>query len=330
MNPSGPRVLIVSNMWPGQGSAYFGIFVERQVAALRAAAPGWTFDVFLVAAARGRTDYLAAVPRLRRTLRESYDLVHAHYGLTGVTAALAGARPLVLTLHGTDVAIPWQRVLTRFAARRAERVIAVSEYLRADFGDESLPILSCGVPTDHFRLRDRREARSRLGLAQDRIVVLFPADPDLSSPHERRRKNYPLFLEALSLLPAELRDRIVPTALRNVPPPEAPWHMSAADVVVLTSLHESGPLVVKEAIACGTRVVAADVGDVRETLADAPGTAVTSHDPAEIAAAIERVLGTKDDPDAAEARRRRVFECGLDDASIARRLLSLYADVIAR
>ena len=40
--------------------------------------------------------------------------------------------------------------------------------------------------------------------------------------------------------------------------------MSAADVCLITSTRESGPLVAKEAITCGCPVVAVDVGDMHE------------------------------------------------------------------
>ena len=40
--------------------------------------------------------------------------------------------------------------------------------------------------------------------------------------------------------------------------------MLAADVCLITSTRESGPLVAKEAIVCGCPVVAVDVGDMAE------------------------------------------------------------------
>ena len=319
------RVLVVTNMWPGEGSRYAGIFVRRQVEALRAAAPDWTFDVFSFAGPRGRKDYLLAVPRLRRRLRAGYDLVHAHYGFSGATAALAGARPLVTTLHGGDVDIGWQRPFTRFAARRSALVIAVSERLRDSWGDDGLPILPCGVPTDLFRLLDRDEARARLGIDPAARVVLFPADPAIPV------KDYPLFEAAVARLPAELRGRVVTRVLGAVEPEDAPWHVAAADVVVLTSRQESGPLVVKEALACGVPVVAVRVGDVPETLGGVEGCAVVPRDPDRIAEAVAGVIeaaerGERPEP---ESLRRRIFEIGLDDGSIAVRLLALYREVLA-
>lgn len=325
----GQRVLVVTNMWPGEGSPYAGIFVQRQVEALRGAQPDWTFDVFTLAGHRGRKDYLLSVPRLRRRLRAGYDLVHAHYGFSGATAALAGARPLITTLHGGDVNLAWQRPFTHFAAWRSDMVIAVSERLRASWGDPSLPILSCGVPTDLFRPLDRSEARERLGIDAGARVVLFPADPAVPV------KDYPLFQAALERLPEPVRAGLVVRTLGSVPPPEAPWHMAAADVVVLTSRHESGPLVVKEALACGVPVVAVDVGDVPETLDGVPGCMVVPRDAGAIAGAVERVIGASGSagvfgaPDPA-VLRRRVFELGLDDPSIARRLLELYRGLLDR
>lgn len=325
------RVLVVTNMWPGEGSPYAGIFVQRQVEALRAVAPDWTFDVFTLAGHRGRKDYLLAVPRLRGRLRDGYDLVHAHYGFSGATAALAGARPLVTTLHGGDVNLAWQRPFTRFATRRSDVVIAVSERLRDAWGDPSLPVLSCGVPTDLFRPLDRSEARRRLGIASDARVVLFPADPAIPV------KDYPLFEAALQQLPEEARHGLVVRTMGDVAPLDAPWHMAAADLVVLTSKHESGPLVVKEALACGVPVVAVDVGDVRETLEGLDACAVVPRDPRAIANAVAQRLrqaapgepaGSAPGPPAASELRARVFDLRLDDPTVARRLLEIYRNAI--
>src|SRR4029453_3952497 len=62
----------------------------------------------------GGRNYPAATRRLRKRLRDDrFDLVHAHYGLAGWCARLAGAEPLVVTFHGTDVRPPVPRFLSR-------------------------------------------------------------------------------------------------------------------------------------------------------------------------------------------------------------------------
>lgn len=320
---AGRKVLVVTNMWPGDATPYAGIFVARQVEALRAAAPDWTFDVFVMAGRRGRKDYLLAVPRLRRALRTGYDLVHAHYGFTGTTAALAGARPLITTLHGGDVNLAWQRPFTWPGVAASKRVIAVSERLRDTWGDPGMPVIACGVPTDLFRPHGRDRARRTLGISDASRVVLFPADPKVPV------KDYPLFREALQRLPDDLRGSVVERSLGDVPPPEVPQHMAASDVVVLTSRHEAGPVVVKEALASGIRVVAVDVGDAAPTLAGVPGTWVTSRRPEAIAAAIAHALLDPPIEHEVEQRRQRVFDFELDDPAVARRVLEVYEEVLA-
>ena len=318
------RVLVVSNMWPGWGSIHNGVFVQRQVEALRRARPGWTFDVHTITGARGRKDYLFAVPRLRRLLRSGYDLVHAHYGLTGVTTALAGARPLVLTLHGGEIEVPWQTPVTRFAIRRSAAVIPVSRWVADGFPDVRSDIISCGVDIGLFAPRDRAEARRRLGLPAEAKVILFPAAP------REPIKNHALFRAAFERIRAELPEAVELTL--GVEPDQVVWHMAAADVAVLTSKEESGPLVVKEALAVGLPVVAVDVGDVRETLEGVPGCAVVRHDAAELADATLRVLrdGRTDAPDAAALRRARIAELELDEDSVAHRILAVYDRILGR
>ncbi|MCA1809103.1 MAG: glycosyltransferase, partial [Lentisphaerae bacterium] len=47
-----------------------------------------------------------------------------------------------------------------------------------------------------------------------------------------------------------------------------PAWLAAADVFALSSLHEGDPVVIREALACGTPVVAPRVGGIPETVPD--------------------------------------------------------------
>ena len=316
------RVLVVTNMTPRGLYAHNGIFVPRQVEALRRLRPGWTFDMESITGPRGRKDFLFGAARLRRILRAGYDLVHAHYGLTGVTTALAGAKPLVLTLHGGELQVAWQKPLTRFAIRRSAAVISVSEWLASGFPGVRHDVISCGVPTNLFTPRDRTEARRRLGLPLDATIVLFPAVP------QQPVKNYPLFQAAIERL-RERVPNVLDRALR-VDPDEVVWHMAAADVVMLTSHSESGPLVVKEALSVGIPVVAVDVGDVRETLEGVPDCEVVAHDASALAEATLRILGNpqRQTAEAVARRRGRIAELEQDDDTIARKVLAVYDRVL--
>ncbi len=97
--------------------------------------------------------------------------------------------------------------------------------------------------------------------------------------------------------------------------------MNAADCLLLTSMAEGSPVVVKEALMCNLPVVATDVADVRETLADVSPSAVCGHDPSELGAALVGVLS------AMQRSNGRSKRSDQDHSNTVRRLLSLYADL---
>ena len=124
------RVLIVANMYPSPARPSYGVFVADQVVALRATGEV-DVEVFHWDARRRPWRYALAALELRLT-RVRADVVHAHYGLSGVVALAAPRHvPLVLTVHGRDCHHPVVKRLTCLVARRAAAVVAVSAELAA-------------------------------------------------------------------------------------------------------------------------------------------------------------------------------------------------------
>jgi teichuronic acid biosynthesis glycosyltransferase TuaC len=73
-----------------------------------------------------------------------------------------------------------------------------------------------------------------------------------------------------------------------------PLYMNACDILLLTSLHEGSPDIVKEALACNLPVVSVDVGDVRERISGISGCILCKDDrPTTIAAGLAEVLSQK-------------------------------------
>ena len=103
--------------------------------------------------------------------------------------------------------------------------------------------------------------------------------------------------------------------------------MCAADCLLLTSLREGSPQVVKEAMACGCPIVSVDVGDVRERIQDIDGCFVANtRSPQELAGLLSKALQYK----GKTAGRQYIVSHGLDNVHIADRLIEIYQRILNR
>ena len=102
----------------------FAPFVEEQIAALQA------LGVQIIrygVTGKGITGYLSELPALRRLIRaERPDIVHAHFGLSGLLANLQRLVPVVTTYHGSDINVPKILRFSRIAMRLSAYNIFVS------------------------------------------------------------------------------------------------------------------------------------------------------------------------------------------------------------
>jgi teichuronic acid biosynthesis glycosyltransferase TuaC len=303
----GLRVLCFTNMWPSDDQPWRGQFVVDQVEDLRRESV--SVEVLSFHGRRSRSAYFAAAVSFQRALRAgSFDLVHAHYGLSDAVACLQRRVPVVTTFHGSDVHLPEQRRFSRFAARRSTP-ICVNRAMAAALARPDAHIVPVGVDLELFQPVAREEARRTLGL-EGRRYLLFPGR--IGHPPKR----YELFAEMLERVPAEQ------LVLDHVPREQVPALLNAADVLVMTSRHEGAPLSVKEALAVQTPVVSVDVGDVADVVRDLPGCEIAAPTPDALAAAVLRALEAGRDP----ALRRRAAEYGRRET--AQRILAIYEEAL--
>lgn len=291
--PAGPlRVSVVTNMWPTVADPSAGVFVQREVEALRRLS-GIDVDVIHVATTLSRWCYLTSWPRVEKRLRRHEPhVVHFHYGLSQLLSP-CWKGPSVVTFHGSDLRIRWQRTASlttmRLHQRRAAIVVAGEMLAHLPISvraGHSVRVVPCGVDTSLFRPMDKETARSRLGLSPRGCVLMFPASP------RRETKDYPLFERVVERVRRRLGTDVTVLKLDGVVPEVAAARYAAADVVVLTSRHEGSPVVVKEALACHRPVVSVAVGDVgRYCRGCLPCAVCDSRDPEELAALVVEAIG---------------------------------------
>jgi glycosyltransferase involved in cell wall biosynthesis len=269
--------------------------------------------------------------QLRRVLG-GVDLVHAH-GLKAGWLAVMGARtrrhrpPVVVTVHNIILdetsgrAARIMRILERRVFKGADALVAVSPevggYVQQHTSRPVRVIRPLGPPPEALRPRD--EVRDRLGVAEGQPLVVCVA-------RLHPQKGLSTLIEAASLLrtggadvrvaivgegplAADLTDQIRARGLDGAvllagPSDNAPDELAAADVVVIPSVWESGPLVLAEALVLCRPVVATPVGLVPEVIREGvSGRIVPIGDARALAAAVAGLIA---DPVAAQ----RMAEAG--------------------
>jgi teichuronic acid biosynthesis glycosyltransferase TuaC len=271
------RVLSVTNMYPTHRWPAFGTFVFNEVQSLRRA--GVEVDVLLINGRASLWNYLLGPIQLWRALaRKQYDLIHAHYVLTGVITRLQWGLPVVLTHHGPEVlGYPrWQTWLSKLVTRFFDQVIYRTEEMRHALHDDDGWVIPAGIDLDTFAPRLRSEARAALNLPDDRPLVLWAGE------YWRPEKCFGLADDAVQLVKQEIPD-VELVVLTKKPQEVVPTFMSACDALVLTSSLEGSPNVVKEAMACNLPIVSVRVGDVPEIINGTDGCDLAERDPADIA-----------------------------------------------
>lgn len=311
------RVLVVTNFEPDAEAPHRGRWVVDQVEALGKLG----VDVELMTFPPGRGNYLPAAREIRRRLdRQRFDLVHAHYGLVGMSAWLAGAKPLVVTFHGTDVRHPQVGRISRFLAGRVALAAPASKALfeveggRRGLGRSGarVAVLPCGPDLSRFEPLPMDAARAELDLSPEGRYLLFPADP--SRPEKRAG------------LARALANRVDATLLEGgrIEPERMPMWMSAADAVLVTSLYEGFGLASLEALACQRPVLTTPVGVAPAATAGLEGVLCEEFDLDRWATFLGPVL----DEGGREVPGARLAASRFDAERMAERVLVAYREVL--
>lgn len=299
----------------------------------------------------------SALRSARQLLAEGFhfELIDAHYfypdGVAAALVARALGKPLLITARGSDVNLIAQHALPRrmmlWAARQAAACVGVSQALVNVMRDLGMPadrlhMLRNGVDLDRFQVLGQAQARKQIGHEGQPLL--------LSVGNLIPLKGHDLCIDALGLLlPQYPQARLIiagsgpdgATLARHaahrgvsdrvhivgaVPNTELAQWYSAADCLLLASSREGWPNVLLEAMACGTPVVASNVGGIPEIVSNPRlGRLLPQRDAAAIAASIAEVMGARLDRSAVSAHAQ---EFGWQDTS--QRQHKLFAQLAQR
>jgi glycosyltransferase involved in cell wall biosynthesis len=255
-------------------------------------------------------------PVVARLLEEfSFDLIDAHYFYPdGVAAVMLGRRfgkPVIVTGRGTDLnLIPQYRAARRmiqWAAHNAAGIVTVCEALKRQLvllgvPERRITVLRNGVDLERFRPVDRESVRARLGFGGTTLLSVGNLLP---------LKGHDIVIRALPMLPGcnlviagqgpehmrlvglagELGVAHRVTFAGVLSQEDLRQYYGAADVLVLASSREGWANVLLESLACGTPVIATNVGGTSEIIRSAAaGVLIEQRTPEAIAHAVASLL----------------------------------------
>ena len=276
-------MLFITNMYPArQGDALvYGIFVRNEVEGLK------KLGVQVDLVAKNTFNPLLYIPfviqSIYKLLFTEYDIIHAHYvPHSALIPAILKTKPLIVTFHGTDGRVyPWKNkvnfLLTKFVVDRSDKIVSPNNEIKKMLVDRmnvdplKIHALHHGTDTEIFKPVSKQYARKVTKLPASKHVVLFVGTLARQKGISyilraaQKRPDVLFVLIGRGQLNANLKNCLILEQKRHE---DLPVWMCAADVLVLPSETEGTPSVIQESLACGTPVVASDVGGCPEAVRD--------------------------------------------------------------
>lgn len=264
----------------------------------------------------GTVAHLRAARNLRKLIqKEKPDIVHAHYSICGYVAAMSTLflKPkVVVSILGSFPKKSLKFRVVRFFIKHVWDRTLVKSQRTADQLGLNLPVIPNGVNLDQFHLINHCDARKACQFADGKKYVIWCSHPS------RSEKRYPLAQDAVALLHD---DNVILYPVYDHPHDDIVRYMCAADTLLLTSVSEGSPNVIKEAMACNCPIVSTDVGDVRWITENVAGTYVADHDdPVSISTCVRKAL----EFNSRTRGRDEIVRKGLTSGCIADRIIDLY------
>lgn len=261
------------------------------------------------------------VPLHRLIKTEKPELIHAHYSLSGIVATLTfTSKPIIVSLMGSDV-LSTNKIIflfTKFLSKFFwNQTIVKSVEMHKVLAVQKAIVMPNGVDLNTFKPETIEATRQKLNWSTSHFHILFASDPN------RPEKNFILAKSAI-----EIVKRTIPNIevhfLKGLNTSQMVDHYNAADLLLLTSLHEGSPNVIKEAMACNCPLISTNVGDVDEVIKDTEQSYLVKFKAEDVAEKIIQILNNS------KRSNGRIKIQKLSSEKIAERLIELYSKTILR
>ena len=348
------KILHITNMFPNSKRPEYGAFIKSQI--LSTVKKGIKVDVLFINGYSSKFNYIRALIKILKLnfSRKKYDLLHAHYGVSGIIARFQLRYKLLVSFCGSDVlgvSSPispelgssktsdkhWQKRVHSYSGfppflisilsnlmvlsslvlcRIVDSVIVKTIEMKEKLRRYDAHVIPNGVNFTHFKTRTKAVCRNYLGLETNKSFVLFIGNPERTD----NRKRYDLAEDSVKFLKKNVNEAEL-LVVFGVPQKLIPLYMNASDVLLLTSDFEGSPNAVKEAMACNLPVVSVDVGDVRKVIENTEGCFITSRDPKDISMSLNLAIKNGKTKGRDDIRH-------LESSVVAENLIKIYEDII--
>lgn len=314
------RVLFITNMYPTVESPAIGIFIEMQYDLLMK--HGINIELFTIPPGGHKFKYIKSIYKLKSILKyRSYDLLHIHYGLSGISTLLNRSIPLIATYYGSDIMLPTQRWISSWLSRRTVLNIVMNERMANILGRSNTVIQPLPIQEPFYKTHNSENNISNIKYERGNKYILFPSNP------QRTIKRYDIFLSVVAELRKVIGDCDILTLPGDMSTDKVIEVYHEADLMLLCSDHEGSPQCVKEALACGLPLVAFDVGDVAMIVQGIHNCAVVHH--GDVDSMVDLAIGILRDGKRVDGITR-LNELNLTPEAFAKQMIEYYHMVIGR
>lgn len=278
---------------------------------------GIAIDFFTIKG-KGLNGYFKNISRLKKYMKKNnFDIVHAHYSLSAFVASLALAKPLVVSLMGSDVKSSgiYRYIIKFFQYFFWDKTIVKSIDMKESLNFGDVKVIPNGVDFKRFKPIAKIDTFKEINWESTKKHILFTSNPN------RVEKNFHLSKDAFDILKL---NGVELHLLDNISNDIVPNYINSSDVILLTSLWEGSPNVIKEAMACNIPIVSTDVGDVREIIGKTEGCYITTFEPEDVAKKIKIAL------EFGKRTTGREDIKHLESSIIAKKIIRIYKSVMTK